>query len=837
MAGGRDRRCPGGAVRRRGGRSRARGPCAAVAAAVGDARSCARRRTAPRRAVLAASRRRRRRAAPRLARLRRPARGGRDRGRGGHARPPPGVHVWHVTREAGGFTVHALDGDGAATSGRGRVVAGHRRVRPPAALPRLDLPGVSRRRRAGAAQGARRRGRAAGRRRGHRAVPAAGRRRAGRGRAPTVVGRLRGRPPHRLRAPPADGAAQPRRSCAEGAGYLRVLRAPASRTAPGTRSSRRTATTRSRRSPSPGSDAGLALVPGRSGASSATPWPSATASPRSSSSPLQLGCATRLDADGSLVARRRPTANDRRRRLRRRRGDAASAARDCRRSRASWPGSRPLRRAGRRRRPWRGTTRSRGAGTAARLRRRAAGGVPRAGRLARLADAGRHGRLPLRGGHRRRRSARPSTTSAPPTPAPSSCSPGPAWAGARAVSAATRRPASSRTAPDRPSPRRRARPRRPPDRPARPARRARGRRRRRTDPLRPRSAPRNIALARRSDRPLEETRHDPDDASPGTASSSPPRCRCAGRRPAPSTSTRTPSTSAGWSPTAATASCPNGSLGEYQTLTAEERARVVHDRRRGRRPTAFAVMPGVAAYGARRGPALGRAGGRGRLPAVHAAAAERLPRRRARGASRTTARSPRPGCRSWPTTTPSTPRSTSTPELLAELHDEGLIVGGQGVHRRRPPGLRDRRAGARPRPCWSAPTTCCSSSRSPAPSAGSPATPTPSRAPASSCTGPRVAGDLDDRAAALPAAAPAAALGLARPSSCRRSSCRMDLVGRYGGPCRPPRVPLPDGTPRRVARRPPSRRWPPARAESRDAMRTRASSTRSTRTPRACRPG
>ena len=32
--------------------------------------------------------------------------------------------------------------------------------------------------------------------------------------------------------------------------------------------------------------------------------------------------------------------------------------------------------------------------------------------------------------------------------------------------------------------------------------------------------------------------------------------------------------------------------------------------------------------------------------------------------------------------------------------------------------------------------------------------------------------------------------GTPRPSSCRRSSCRMDIVGRYGGPCRPPRVPL-----------------------------------------------
>lgn len=43
--------------------------------------------------------------------------------------------------------------------------------------------------------------------------------------------------------------------------------------------------------------------------------------------------------------------------------------------------------------------------------------------------------------------------------------------------------------------------------------------------------------------------------------------------------------------------CPNGSLGEYQTLTPEERAKVV-ETAVAASPEGFTVMPGVAAYGA-----------------------------------------------------------------------------------------------------------------------------------------------------------------------------------------------------------------------------------------------
>jgi 1-pyrroline-4-hydroxy-2-carboxylate deaminase len=44
--------------------------------------------------------------------------------------------------------------------------------------------------------------------------------------------------------------------------------------------------------------------------------------------------------------------------------------------------------------------------------------------------------------------------------------------------------------------------------------------------------------------------------------------------------------------------CPNGSLGEYQTLSDEERARVV-ETAAAARPEGFGLMPGVGAYGSR----------------------------------------------------------------------------------------------------------------------------------------------------------------------------------------------------------------------------------------------
>ncbi len=119
---------------------------------------------------------------------------------------------------------------------------------------------------------------------------------------------------------------------------------------------------------------------------------------------------------------------------------------------------------------------------------------------------------------------------------------------------------------------------------------------------------------------------------------------------------------------------PNGSLGEYQTLTDEERARGRAHRRRGGAATA-AVMPGVAAYGSAEAAALGRAG-RARparrpvllLPPNAYRADERIvagPLRRGRQGR---------ACRSWRTTTRTTPRSTSRPNCSPSCTRTGHIV-------------------------------------------------------------------------------------------------------------------------------------------------------------------
>ncbi len=117
---------------------------------------------------------------------------------------------------------------------------------------------------------------------------------------------------------------------------------------------------------------------------------------------------------------------------------------------------------------------------------------------------------------------------------------------------------------------------------------------------------------------------------------------------------------------------PNGSLGEYQTLTADERARVI--RTAVEAVGGDRVMAGVGRVRRGRVAALGRAGGRGGLRLGAAAAAEHLPGRRARGVRRTTARSPRPACPVVAYNNPYDTKVDLVPALLARLHEEGLIV-------------------------------------------------------------------------------------------------------------------------------------------------------------------
>ena len=118
---------------------------------------------------------------------------------------------------------------------------------------------------------------------------------------------------------------------------------------------------------------------------------------------------------------------------------------------------------------------------------------------------------------------------------------------------------------------------------------------------------------------------------------------------------------------------PNGSLGEYQTLTAEERAAVVRTAVEAA-PEGFTVMPGVAAYGARES----------RRWAEHAAEAGApcvmlLPPNAYRADERAVVEHYREVARvGVPIVAYNNPYDTKvdlTPALLATLWSEGLIVG------------------------------------------------------------------------------------------------------------------------------------------------------------------
>ncbi|WBB68235.1 dihydrodipicolinate synthase family protein [Micromonospora sp. WMMD812] len=118
---------------------------------------------------------------------------------------------------------------------------------------------------------------------------------------------------------------------------------------------------------------------------------------------------------------------------------------------------------------------------------------------------------------------------------------------------------------------------------------------------------------------------------------------------------------------------PNGSLGEYQTLTPEERARVVETAVQSA-PAGFGVMPGVAAYGALEA----------RRWAEHAAEAGAtsvllLPPNAYRADRTAVVAHYREVARAGlPVVAYNNPVDTKvdlTPALLAELFDEGLVVG------------------------------------------------------------------------------------------------------------------------------------------------------------------
>ena len=117
---------------------------------------------------------------------------------------------------------------------------------------------------------------------------------------------------------------------------------------------------------------------------------------------------------------------------------------------------------------------------------------------------------------------------------------------------------------------------------------------------------------------------------------------------------------------------PNGSLGEYQTLTAEERARVIETAVQAA-PDGFSVIPAVGAYGARESVRWAEQAAELGAPAVMA-----LPPNSYRGDQRSVIdHYRRIAAVGLPVIAYNNPIDTKVdlvPELLAELHEEGLIA-------------------------------------------------------------------------------------------------------------------------------------------------------------------
>jgi 4-hydroxy-tetrahydrodipicolinate synthase len=231
---------------------------------------------------------------------------------------------------------------------------------------------------------------------------------------------------------------------------------------------------------------------------------------------------------------------------------------------------------------------------------------------------------------------------------------------------------------------------------------------------------------------------------------------------------------------------PNGSLGEYQTLTPRERSQVLRAAVAAA-PEGFTVMPGVAAYGSAEARRWAQDAAEAGCPVVML-----LPPNAYRADERAVVEHYRTVAEvGLPIVAYNNPIDTKvdlTPELLARLHREGLIVGVKefsGDVRRiyriaeQAPGL-DVLVGADDvalelalagAPGWVAgypnalPRSCVELFRA------------------------ARAGDLDTALPLYRALHP-----LLRWDSLtefvQAIKLSMDIVGRYGGPCRPPRLPL-----------------------------------------------
>ncbi len=231
---------------------------------------------------------------------------------------------------------------------------------------------------------------------------------------------------------------------------------------------------------------------------------------------------------------------------------------------------------------------------------------------------------------------------------------------------------------------------------------------------------------------------------------------------------------------------PNGSLGEYQVLTPEERLRVV-ETAVAAAPAGFSVIPGVAAYGARESARLAEQAAK-----AGAAAVMLLPPNSYRADQRSVLEHYRAvasvGLPVMAYNNPVDTKVDLTPALLATLFDEGLVAGVKeftGDPRRAyaiaelAPGLdvligsddsvlEFAIAGARG---WVSgytnafPRSCVELYRA------------------------SMAGDLNQARPLYRLLHPLLRWD-AKTEFVQAIKLSMDMVGRYGGPCRPPRQPL-----------------------------------------------
>jgi 4-hydroxy-tetrahydrodipicolinate synthase len=230
----------------------------------------------------------------------------------------------------------------------------------------------------------------------------------------------------------------------------------------------------------------------------------------------------------------------------------------------------------------------------------------------------------------------------------------------------------------------------------------------------------------------------------------------------------------------------NGSLGEYQTLTPRERSRVVKTAVDAA-PDGFTVMPGVAAYGAAEARGWAEHAAEAGCPAVML-----LPPNAYRADERSVIAHYREVAKAeLPIVAYNNPIDTKVdlvPELLAELYQEGLIVAVKEFTGdvRRPyrinelaPGL-DVLCGADDVALELAVTG------SPGWVAGFP------NALPESCVALWEAASAGDLEKALPLYRTLHPLLRwdSRVEFVQAIKLSMDIVGRYGGPCRQPRVPL-----------------------------------------------